>query len=219
MNLSKRLDFVYQFIIKNRFTTVHDVGTDHGKLAVKLLQNDFRREVWATDVSTEAISKLKIKSEKERLNINCLVANGLIDINKPFDVVVVAGLGQNKISNILTKDHRSIINYVLQSQDNPTLIRSWIKENSFFLSDEKIIKEKKHYYHYLFVNKKKGVAIQNQTDITFGPILLSKKDDDFLQFWKERKKRQLQISQKTNNPNKKIRLNEEVKLIEKLLKI
>ena len=219
MNLSKRLDFIYQFIKKKNFQTIYDVGSDHGKLMIKLREDDDTKELWATDISKKAMMELQKKIEKHHLTINCLVADGLTKIKKATDLVIIAGLGQQKIHDILNDDCSLIANYAIQSQDNPTVIREWIKKNEFFLSDEKLIQEKKHYYHYLFINKKSGTKIKKKEDITFGPILLKEKDDAFIQFWKKQKAMMTKIIKKTTDWQKKERINQQMIFMKQLLGI
>lgn len=218
MNLSKRLDLLYQYIRKHNFQSVYDVGTDHGQLAIKLALNHDKIKVWATDISAQAVAQLKNKINQQGLKIDCLQADGLTKLKEQTELVVIAGLGTKTIRNILNKDSPLIANYALQVQGNPTSIRNWIKEKGFFLTDETIIKEKKHYYYYLFINKKQGVKVKNASDIIFGPVLLQTKTPTFCDFWKEKIKKMQAIVPKIEDGSKKMTINKQVKLIAGVLK-
>ena len=208
---------IFNFIKDKNYKTIYDVGTDHGFLPINLVQNNYSGQIWATDINQKIITKLK-KKVADYPQIHCLAMDGLKKINQKVDLVIIAGLGTGTILKILENDNPLIQEYALQTQNKPIIIRKWIQKQNFFLSQEKIIKENKYFYHYLFINKKTGVKIKDEQTTTFGPIMLKNKSREFKSFWLQEKKRKIAVLTQIKDNKKSKILTKEIQLIEEILK-
>lgn len=86
--------------------TVCDIGSDHGKLACRLVQTGAAERAIATDISAPSLAKAKRLAEE--LGIADLVDTRIGDGLEPIaageaDTVVIAGMGGDLIADILRR--------------------------------------------------------------------------------------------------------------------
>lgn len=123
--------------------TAADVGTDHGYLAVWLLQSGRAKRVFATDIHEGPLNRAKQTAADFGLDteIKTHLCDGLqFPGAEQAESVVVAGMGGETMISILsaapwTKQGRTLI---LQPQSKRTELEQWLFENGYTLTDAKL---------------------------------------------------------------------------------
>ncbi len=120
---------------------VCDIGTDHARLPIYLIQNGIAKSVIAADLREKPLEKAR---ENIRLagvrGIDTRLCNGFdgIDVNE-FDAAVIAGIGGEVISGII--DRADILKnadklLILQPTTSPEILRRFLYESGFMAEKE-----------------------------------------------------------------------------------
>ena len=119
-----------------------DIGTDHGYLAVYLVQNGIAKHVFACDINEGPLSNAQATIKKYGLgdHIETRLSNGLEKIapNECSDIII-AGMGGELIASILSDAQwvkSKDINLCLQPMTKADALRKFLCENSFVITDE-----------------------------------------------------------------------------------
>ena len=132
---------------------IADIGTDHCLLPVFMLKNGLAEQAIASDVNrgpllraaqTIAAADPDNKSAL-RDRIELVLTDGLTGIEEKHpDAIVIAGMGGELIISILDRSvyvRQPGIRLILQPMTKSSLLRSWLAENGFALSDEELIRD------------------------------------------------------------------------------
>ena len=137
------------------FDTVADIGSDHGRLAVALLQQKNATRVIASDISALSLNKARELSANcgVEAQIDLRVADGLSGLTKgEADALVIAGMGGALIANILAASveiTRSAKRIVMQPMRGTEDLRFYLHHNGFRILDERIVREAGRYYQLI----------------------------------------------------------------------
>ena len=87
----------------NNCNCVADVGTDHGYLALYLVQNKICNTAYATDVAVGPLNSAIENIKKYQLEdkIKTILCDGLKKVNNDVNGIVIAGMGGNLMVDIL----------------------------------------------------------------------------------------------------------------------
>jgi len=154
--------------------TVVDVGCDHGYLSVYLKQNNLCKEVYASDISENALNYAKNNFKKYNLDIKTYVSDGFENIDECFDTAVIAGMGTRTILKIISHK-KTPKKLVLASNNEHYRLRKSLNKMGYKIVDEQAIFENNHYYIILLCIKSKQKL--NKIDLKFG---ISNNDDYYL---------------------------------------
>lgn len=127
-----------------------DIGTDHGKLPIYLAQTNKIKKAVACDINEMPLSKAETNIKKYMLEskIDTFLTNGLIGVEKysPTDVVI-AGMGGELIAEILENStvERTNIKYILQPMTKEEVLRKYLYEKGYSITDEYLVEEGKLY--------------------------------------------------------------------------
>jgi|SRR5690554_15955 len=170
---SNRLDFIASLIDKNS-NTLLDIGTDHGYLIKKAFDSNKIKSGIAADVN-----ELPLKSARRNLkdyNVKYVLSNGFKEIKDKFDVVVIAGMGGNLISKILSDAPKyKNIKYILQPNNKEENLRYFLMKNNFLITNEHVLLDKTF---YVILEVKKGEMVLNKEELFLGPILKNKESSN-----------------------------------------
>ena len=141
IKLTERMQAVAQLGGKSRFAV--DVGTDHGYLAVWLVQNGRAERVTATDIRPGPLSSARAAVERCGLGgrIRLELCNGLdFEGADEADTVYAAGMGGETIEGILrrapwTKDGARL---VLQPQSKLDELCLWLRISGYGIEEARL---------------------------------------------------------------------------------
>ena len=142
--LNLKLKTIASLINKN--DTVIDVACDHAYLAIYLKKNNLCKEVYASDISENAIKNANKNIENANLKIKTFITNGLSSVPPNIDTVVIAGVGANTILDIVKNSLLDIKTYIISSNNNYYLLRSNMAKLGYYNNFEVVIKDNNKYY-------------------------------------------------------------------------
>ncbi len=179
--LSSRLESIAQEIPE--YSSVVDIGCDHGFLDIYLLENKQGIRVIASDVNQNALNQAKRNIKRRHLEdkITTVLSNGLDNIDtKGIDTIVISGMGAHTIVGILyqnLKKLKSVNRLILQSNNDLDFLRYKVTKIGYFIEKEKLIRDAGIVYTIIVF--KKGHKFYSKKQLYFGPCLLKENGDLF----------------------------------------
>lgn len=155
-----------------------DIGSDHGLLVRYLYQQGFPYPLYASELTAASFQGLK--ASLEDLPIHVYQADGLARLPKAITSVVIAGMGGQLISKILTQGETSLshVNHlILAPHRDAALLRTWLMDHGWQIQAEAFILEANHGYPLMLASK--GNMVLDVIQRNYGPILIQKKAEDF----------------------------------------
>lgn len=181
--LGERLDGLSDMLGPHE--TVADIGADHGRLAVALLQRERARRVIASDVSDLSLSKARALAAACKVEDRLLIrtADGLKGLGEnEADALVIAGMGGALIARILADSPtvaRSAKRIVMQPMRGTAELRHYLHHSGFRIEDERIVREGARYYQLIAARAGEPEAIPEnfpQGVYKFGWVTAQKRD-------------------------------------------
>ncbi len=181
--LGARLETIADML--GRFDTIADIGSDHGRLAVALLQQKNANRVIASDISALSLRKARELSANcgMEAQIDLRVADGLSGLEKgEADALVIAGMGGSLIANILATSieiAKSTKRIVMQPMRGTADLRFYLHHSGFRILDERIVREAGRYYQLIaacYGEPEPIPAWFPQCVYTYGWVMVQKRD-------------------------------------------
>lgn len=147
--ISKRLHSCVQFI---KSGSIVDVGTDHAKLPIWLIENRIIDYAFACDVVSFSIERSINNVKKYGLEnkIKVFFSNGLTNVVESLsDTVVITGLGGETISKIIQEcpwKFNKNKNFILQPTKSESSLRIFLLKNKFKIDSEIAVNDGKYSY-------------------------------------------------------------------------
>ena len=160
--LSPRLEGIVSLVPKG--LKVADVGCDHGYISIALLQRGIAISSVASDIKEGPLEQAKKNIEKAHLEdkIQTRLCPGINGLKcDEADVIVIAGMGQRTIAEILLSDMETVkkVKYlVLQPQSEIPEMREFIRDNGFHLVKNIMIREGEKFYFAMLVAANEELA-------------------------------------------------------------
>lgn len=154
MALSKRLEQVATMIPPCQ--TVADVGTDHGFLAVALIEKEIAGQVIAIDVNRGPLESAKRFVKERRLegHIKCRLGDGLaVTTAGEIDCAVICGMGGELMQHIISVGPELLQTYVVQPQSHREELKKFLVAQGYGITDEQCLQEGKQYYDIWVVER------------------------------------------------------------------
>lgn len=179
MEISKRLKTVAGEV---KYTTVADIGTDHGYVPIYLVKNNLAGRAVACDINKGPLLKAK-----ENIEANCLsnkietrLGSGLTPIVVgEVETAVIAGMGGMLTIEILKESCevvQSLKQLVLQPQLDVDSVRRYIHSIGFKIENEEMLIDEGKYY--TVINAVHGAEdAYNPCQYMFGKINIDKKSN------------------------------------------
>lgn len=191
IELGARLECIARYI--KRGSRLADIGCDHGRLCVAMIQRGHVKTAIATDRSKDSLNKAERLALKFGVEdrLDCRQGDGLMPIQKDeVDCVVIAGMGGNEISHILSQGIDKLSNeaiVIMQPMQQQGDLRQGLIDMGFCILDEELVFEKNRIFDV--VVSKKGVS--TNYDLIYKEVgsLLWKKRHPLLKDRVERKLR------------------------------
>lgn len=183
IKLSKRLKAIADMVDND--STLADIGCDHALLDIYLVQNKIIKKAIACDITAGALNQAKKNIILNGIyNIETRLSDGLQEIKDEdnIDTLVMSGLGDIKIINILKQDTlklNRIKTIIIQSNTNIYNIRKYLISVGYFIKEEQLVKDNNIIYTIIKFNK--GFKKYSKKELIYGPILLMNKDELFVE--------------------------------------
>ena len=216
MVLSDRLEKIIEAV--PRCKSVADIGCDHGYVSMELIRRGKADHAVAADVNEGPLSRAKKNIEDAGLSdrIEIVLSDGLLNISVT-ECIVISGMGGRLMRDILNftpttsgayekntsscslSDCRCLI---LSPQSEPEILRSFIQEDlGFYIRDESMVKDMGKYYVIISAQNPKYMEAELYTgdryiedeDFIYGKRLIQKRDTVFLEYLRDRLKKDKMI--------------------------
>lgn len=183
MALSKRLLALYQMVEQG--SIVADIGCDHAQLSIALIQNGICEHVYACDLRKQPLKRAKEAILQARLKeqITACLRNGLDQLEKDVDTVIIAGMGYDTITAILSahpQELRENRRFIIQSNKHVDKLRQWISDHRYTIIKEDIVAEE-HFYEIVCFTCQPHLPY-HEDEILFGVSL--NRHPLFQRYWK-----------------------------------
>jgi tRNA (adenine22-N1)-methyltransferase len=173
---SKRLNAIVNMVPKSQ--TVADIGCDHGKIAVELIESGIAENVICTDISENSLDKAKKLAAAKGLcdSVTFRHGDGMHVIRAgEADTAVIAGMGGELIASILQSGETRVPDtLVLSCNTASRLLREWLCDNVFVIVDEQLVLEGRHFYPVILATRGNCESLSD-IELEFGPVLLRTK--------------------------------------------
>ena len=175
---------------------VCDIGTDHGYLAIELMQSGKVQKVIAADVNEKPLENAKKNIEKAAVqSIELRLCDGFAGIeSQEFDTAVIAGMGGEVIAGIIErgfdilKENKTLI---LQPTTSPEFLRRFLNNKGFEIKDELPVFENKKLYTVMLVSYSGNIEPLDEYKYYIGN--LSPADIDAIKYIKKQQSKNLII--------------------------
>lgn len=148
VSLSPRLNAVYRRLTACK--VLADIGCDHGKLAVKALQEGVADQAIATDISAPSLTKATLLADHCGVDLDCRVGDGLAPLAPhEADVVVIAGLGGKEIVDILVDADWFPKRVLLVPHRDAPWVRKYLAQAGYTLDYDGVLNDAGHDYWVL----------------------------------------------------------------------
>lgn len=150
IKLDARLSAVASLIRKD--SRVADIGTDHGYLLAWLIENGISPNGVAADINKGPLENAKRTFNDAGISdkVELILSNGLENIPEHCcDDIVLAGMGGNLITDILSSCHWIYdrnLHIVAQPMSHGEVLREFYVNNGFEILSEKTASDGKHIY-------------------------------------------------------------------------
>jgi len=216
MKINSRLKKIGDLVSNNSYCL--DVGCDHALLDIYLVKRGDNIKAVASDVGKGPLEHARENIKKEHLEdkIEVRLGNGLDTYSEGIDTVIISGMGGRNIIGILKNNiniTKKIDTFILSPNNYQEDVKRYLVKIGFYIDDEYLVKEGKIIYQ--IIKFRKGKKRYNKIEYFFGPILLTKKDKLFKEYYgRELKSREILISILPKNYYfKKFILKKEIKMI------
>ena len=179
---NKRIEAISQLIDNDE--SVIDIGCDHGFLAKMLRTKGNNKLIICSDNKIGPLNNAR-NNLIGYDNINFELTDGVDNIDTVCDVCVLAGMGHNTVISIIENNEnyfRNCKKIIIQVNSVVAQMRQYLSNHKFQIIDECMVYDYK-YYQIMVV--KTGQQQLNELQIEFGPVLLEKKGDVFIQCYQK----------------------------------
>ena len=216
-NLTVRLEMVFDQVKKaagdNAGLRIIDVGSDHGYLAVRCLDDGIAGSVICTEIHEAPAKRSSLAlNEAGYTEISeVFVTDGLKGVPLKYgDIVVIAGMGGLNIIDILTralKDNGSSVfekvTFVLQPQKSVELVRQYLSGSGFYFADETVCCDRDIFYNCMRIGFNGMRSQLTNEEACYGPVLLKKRPQAFLNLLNYRIQREEEILESIRHSEKR----------------
>ena len=220
MKLSKRLETVASLVEEG--SSIIDIGCDHALLSIFIALNKNPKKVIASDNKEGPLvgAKENVKKYKVSDKVIIKLGDGVDPIDNDIDTIIISGMGGLNIVGILkykTDLFKNVDTIILSPNTDSDFVRREICKLGFYIEEEKLVKDNKIIYP--IIRFKRGKKHYKKIEYILGPILISKKEELFLEYLeslKNTKSKILEILPK-KYILKRMQLKRELKEINKFL--
>ena len=206
--ISKRLQTLSSLVLKG--SVACDVGTDHAYLPCELIKKGICEKVYACDIAEGPLKQAeKTISEAGCMHqIQTILCPGFSKVPSDADCMIIAGMGWKTIETILENDFERLSQFkriILQSNRDVNQLREWVSAHHMTITEEKVVEDAGKTYEIVCVSIDKHEEYSKQ-EIKYGPVLLKKREQEFLDYLDRRIVKNELIASKVTDETKKAQL-------------
>ena len=213
MRLSKRLKKIASYVEHDAI--VYDVGCDHALLSCFLIKEGIAKKVYAGENKEGPLkaAKANIKAQGLEDKVIPILADGLKKAPYDVDTVIIAGMGFNTLKMVLEDtDIKRFKRFIVQINHQVSDLRAYISDHNYKILEEGVIYDG-FYYEIIVFDTTEGRRLSD-LEISYGPILLKRKDEVFIDHLNDRKGKLLKILENHDDP----KIKEEISTIDSIIK-
>ena len=142
IRLSKRLKIIHDMVPNS---VVADIGSDHGKLMIALVQSGKVQKGYAVENKEGPFERLRANLIRYHINDK---------ITPDVGTIVIAGMGGQTIVKILKSHPEKLISVqtiIIDAHSAVPLARKEICQMGFAIADEQIVKEDDIFYEIIII--------------------------------------------------------------------
>ena len=184
--LSTRLRVCAGFVSPGK--RVADIGCDHGYLGIYLLTQGIASSVIAADVNEGPLQSARNNGEKfgvaDKMSFH--LSDGLRNVPRDFDTMVCAGMGADTMISILDAApwlKSSQYRLILQCQSKTPLLRQYLTEQGWRITEESALKDGRFLYTVMAVSWKPDDPKLTVGECYFPPALLENPGKDTIAYY------------------------------------
>lgn len=152
VHLKGRLLAMAQCVNNSRLLA--DIGSDHGRLCVSLLQSGRAHRAYATDISADSLEKARQLCCKCKLEdrMHFMVTDGLRGFSEQPDTIIIAGMGGQLISEILRDSPdvaRAAGRLILQPMRGAGELRKYLHDDGYAVDREFLCRDAGRMYQII----------------------------------------------------------------------
>ncbi len=219
MRINERLKRVASYVDDNSY--IIDVGCDHALLDIYLIKTKKNIKTIASDISDGPLEYAYKNIEKENLlnKIKITKRNGIDNLEKEVDTIVISGMGTSNVLDIIfrNKDNlKNIKKIIISSNNDWYILRKTFTENNYYIKEEDIILENNKFYPIIIFEK--GTKKYKKYELKYGPILLKSNNEVFKKYIEKEIDKLNNIKNSLTNKYliKKIKLKKEIRFLKKI---
>ncbi len=179
MKLGDRLQTLADFVPQG--SCVADIGTDHGYLAVELVQSGRAKFVVASDKNAgpyEAAARTVRENGLTDDVISVRLGDGLESLSPgEVDTVCIAGMGGVLMMEILSASPKivdKLETLILQPQGGAAELRQWLYKNHWYIADEALVLDDGRIYEIIMAKRGRH-KMPSALLLEIGPVIWQKK--------------------------------------------
>lgn len=184
VRLEMVIDQVRSKVDPENLGRIIDVGSDHGYIAVRSLEEGLASKAICTEIHVGPAKKSEatLKGAGFGAVSEVFVTDGLkgVPLN-PGDIVVIAGMGGLNIVDIISKAMNDNgfhffenVTFVLQPQKSNDLVRKYLSKTGFVFEDESVCCDRDIFYNCMRVVFKGITSTITDEEACYGPVLIRK---------------------------------------------
>ena len=185
MKINNRLKLVGDYVDKGSIPL--DIGCDHAKLSIYLLQEKNFPFVYASDNKIGPLNQARENVNYYNLadRIELIKAEGLNSLNDKIDTITVTGMGGLTINKMFLENKNKLTNIktiILSPNNFIKEVRETINKLGYYLKDEELVEESDKLYHILVFSK--GNKTYSDKELYLGPILMTKNKEIIKKYYR-----------------------------------
>lgn len=155
-----------------------DIGTDHGLLPCRLLEEGRCQRMILSDISPLALANARALVARRGLGARAqlIAADGLDALTEPVDCVSMMGMGGRTIAQALRRGQSRLAGaqLILSAHTDLEEVRAAVQAIGYHLTDERLCRAGGRWY--LFLCAAPGAANYTSQDLILGPCLMRAHD-------------------------------------------
>ena len=152
----------------SRCKTFADVACDHGYVAEYMLKNELCESAVVSDISEKCLKKAEALLSEYISAGKCraVCCDGLQEIDRDTDCVIIAGIGGEEIIKILTAGFIPKT-FLFQPMKNEEELRGYLLKNDCYIETDDIFTDGKKYY-FVIKGRKGGAQKYTEEQLAYG---------------------------------------------------